>query len=149
MRVKESLDGRSAELNFKDTTTIPEGQKIRMLRDYMIVEPLDTIFSAIIEVIHEYKPMRGLVKAIGPGHYPKVYNHPDKSKRTKMWDSKIFQPTEVKIGDIVELGGLQYGGYSFQTFYWGPKLHIICREADVAGVYEKSQKRIRKANGTH
>jgi|SRR5579872_1025860 len=138
MRIKEAPHGHSAELSFKDTTTIPEDHTIRMLRDYMIVEPLDTVFSAIIEVIYEYKPMKGLVKAIGPGHYPKEYDHQDKSKRTEMWDSEDFQPTEVKVGDIVELGGLQFGGYSFQTFYWGNKLHIICREADVAGVYEKS-----------
>lgn len=144
MRVKESLSGRSAELSFKDRTEIPADQKIRMLRDYMIVEPLDTIYSSIIEVIHETKPMRGIVKAIGPGHYPKIYNGP-KGKRTKSWDSKAFQPTECKVGDIIELGGLQYDGYTFQNFYWGDKLHIICREADVAGVYVKSEKRIKRA----
>lgn len=137
MAIKEDWHGRSAEFSLKETTYVPCETKLRMLRDYMAVEPLDTLYSSIIDVILITKPMKGIVKAIGPGHYPKVYNHPDKAKRTKMWESKHFQPTEVKVGDIVELGGLQYGGYSFQTFYWGDTLHLICREADVVGIYSK------------
>jgi co-chaperonin GroES (HSP10) len=129
------ISGRSAELTFKDRTEIPGDCKIKPLRDQMIVEPMETVYSAIIDVIHITKPMRGIVKAIGPGHYPKKYNG-RKGQRTKSWDSKHFQPTGCKVGDIVELGGLQYGGYSFQTVYWGDKLHIICREADVVGIVE-------------
>lgn len=130
-----------AELSFKDRTDIPADVKIRCLRDQMIVEPLETVYSAIIEVIHEHKPMRGKVKAIGPGHYPLKYNAPKygSKPRTKSWESKEFQPTECKVGDIVELGGLQYGGYSFQTFYWGDRLHLCCREADVVGIVEGNE----------
>lgn len=137
MSIREASHGRSAELSLKSRTEFPADAKLRPLRDNLFVEPIDTVYSAIIDVIHTDKPMRGIVKAVGPGHYPKIYNHPDKAKRTKMWESKTFQPTEVKVGDIVELGGLQYGGYSFQTFYWGDKLHLICREADVVGIVEE------------
>lgn len=130
MTIKQT-GSHSAELSFKDRTEIPAEYKIRCLRDQMIIEPLETIYSAIIDVVHFNKPMKGIVKAVGPGHYPKLYNHRDKSKRTKMWESQIFQPTTCKVGDIIVLGGEQYGGYSFQTFYWGDKLHLICREADI------------------
>jgi co-chaperonin GroES (HSP10) len=125
---------RSAELSHKTSTHVPRGAKIRPLRDHIIVEPTDGSLSAIIEVVHECKPLRGIVRAVGPGHYPKKYDHREKNKRTKMWDSKHFQPTEVKVGDQVELGGLDIGGYSFQTLYWGTKLMLVCREADVAAV---------------
>lgn len=128
-----TTSGRSGEISFKDRTEIHG--KVRLLRDQMLVEPMETVWSAIIDVILITKPMRGIVKAVGPGHYPKKYNGP-RGKRTKSWDSKIFQPTECKVGDIVELGGLQHGGYSFQTVYWGDKLHLICREADVVGIVE-------------
>lgn len=106
-----------------------------MLHDQMLVEPIDTPYSAIIYCINNNKPMRGKVIAIGPGHYPLKYNGP-KGKRTKSWRSKHFLPTQVKPGDIVELGGLQYGGYSFQTIYIGNVIHIICSERDVCGIVE-------------
>jgi len=122
-----------AELSLKDRTELETYP--RMLRDHMLVEPVDEIYSAIIYVPQGGKPMKGIVRAVGPGHYPKQYDHPDKKKRKKMWDGKTFQPTECKVGDKVELGGSQYGGYSFQTLYVAGKLHLICREADVAGIY--------------
>lgn len=136
MSVLRADDGRSAELSQKSATRIPADQTIRPLRDQMIVEPLEIEHSDTLLVIEQTKPVRGIVKAIGPGHYPKRYDHPDKHRRTKMWDSKRFQPTEIKVGDVVELGGYDFGGYGFQQFYWGDKLHIICREADVSGIVE-------------
>lgn len=125
----------SAELSYQGNTHVEAGLKIRPLRDQIIVEPLDVWHSDTLIVIEPTKPVRGIVKAVGPGHYPKKYDHPDKSKRTKMWDSNVFQPTEVKVGDIVNLGSPQGArGYSFQTLMWGDKLHIIAREADVCGI---------------
>lgn len=126
-----------AELSLKDRTEVDGYPK--MLRDNMVVEPMDEVMSSIIHVIQQGKPMKGIVRAVGPGHYPKLYNHRDKKKRTKMWDSKIFQPTTCKVGDKVELGGLQYGGYSFQTLYVKGKIHILCREADVCGIYVEDE----------
>lgn len=129
----------SAELCQKSPTYIDADAKLRCLRDQMIVEPLPVDHSSILEVIEYVKPLRGVVKVVGPGHYPKRYDHPDKHRRTKMWDSKQFQPTEVKVGDIVELGGYEFGGYGFQQFLWGNKMHIFCREADVSGIVTKEQ----------
>lgn len=132
MRVIPHRFSRSAELSHKSRTEIPADAVLRPLRDVLIVEPLDHKLSARIQVINEIKPTRGIVKAVGPGCYPKRYNGP-KGKRTKMWDSKAFRKTEVKVGDIVNVGGLQTkNGYAFDSFYWGDKLHLICREEDVA-----------------
>lgn len=115
---------------------VPAHMSIRPLRDQIIVEPLKTVLSKTIVVIEDTLPLRGIVKAVGPGCYPKRYDHPDKHKRSKMWDSEVFEPTTVKVGDVVELGGYDHRGYSFPQVYWGDKLHLICREADVSGVVD-------------
>lgn len=116
--------------------SVPEGMSIRPLRDQIIVEPLRTALSKTIVTVEKTLPLRGIVKAVGPGCFPKKYDHPDKHKRSKMWDSEVFEPTTVKVGDVVELGGFDYRGYSFPQVYWGDKLHLICREADVSGVVD-------------
>lgn len=136
----------SAELSNVSKTYIDASEKIRPLRDQIVVEPLSVDHSKLLEVIEYTKPLRGIVKAVGPGHYPMKYDHPEKHRRTKMWRSKTFQPTELKVGDVVELGG--YGeddrgnlhrGYNFQQIMWGNKMHILCREADVGCVVMTSE----------
>ena len=138
MTVKSS-GGRSAELSWDSVTRIPADYAIRCRRDYLIVEPLKVDHRVSFEVIEHTKPLRGIVKAVGPGCYPKRYDHPDKHRRTKTWDSKTFLPTQVKVGDVVELGGYEYDGYAFQTFLWGDVLHLICRELDVSGVVDPDE----------
>lgn len=117
----ESIDALSAEA------------KVRPLRDQIVVEPISWPFSQILEVVYTGRPLRGKVKAVGPGVYPKRYNGP-KGQRSKSWDSKQFRPCDVKVGDVVQLGGLSLGGYLFPTFRWGGIEHVICREADVTGI---------------
>ena len=116
-------------------SSLSAAAKIHPLRDQVVIEPLDWEPSKTIKVVYTGKPLRGTVRAIGPGHYKKFYNGP-KGKRSKTWDSKYFTPSDLKVGDIVELGGLELRGYLFQTFRWGGKQMIICREADVAIVYD-------------
>lgn len=119
------------------TTIIPADAKIRPLRDQIIVEPLDWQPSKIILVAGTHtKPLRGIVRAVGPGVYPKRYNG-RKGRRTKSWDAKCFRPTDVKVGDVVELGGLEIGGYLHQTIIWGTTEMVVCREEDVALVCEQ------------
>lgn len=128
----QSTGAQSAELSFQGVTRICADQQIRPLRDQIIVEPLAVEHSKILVVIEDTKPVRGIVKAVGPGHYPKQYDHPDKARRTKTWEGTRFQPCEVKVGDIVDLGSPQGSrGYAFQSFMWGDVMHIIAREADV------------------
>jgi len=114
-------------------TQIPASAAIRPLRDVIVVEPLPYIPSKIVAVAWQGKPVRGIVRAVGPGTYPKQYDGP-KGKRTKSWDSKAFRPCDVKVGDTVELGGLEIGGFLHPTLRWGNKEMILCREEDVAGV---------------
>lgn len=114
-------------------TQVEAGAKIRPLRDQIILEPIPWPFSDTIEVVYTGRPLRGIVKAIGKGVYPKRYNGP-KGVRTKSWDSQSFRPCDVKVGDIVQIGGLGIGGYLFQSFMWGGVEHYICRENDVTGV---------------
>ena len=141
-RINSAANGRSGELSYDSTTYVPPDEGIRPLHDYIIVEPLGVDHSTVLLVIEHTKPLRGLVKAVGPGHYPLCYDHPEKSKRTKMWRSKTFQPTQIKVGDVVELGAVKIdgrmAGYSFQQILWGSKMHLICREADVSGVIDNA-----------
>lgn len=134
------LKGRTAALSWDSLTRVPAAKQIRCRHDHIVVEPLAVEHSSILEVVEDIRPVRGVVKAVGPGHYPKRYNHPDKHVRSKMWRSPTFQPTEVKVGDVVELGGADLGGYNFQTFLWGERLHLICTERDVSGVCEDESK---------
>lgn len=106
---------------------IPAKAKIRPLRDVIIVEPLPANDTIRIDA---WKPIRGKVLATGPGCYPKRYDGP-KGKRTKSWDSKAFRPCDVRVGDVVELGGKEIGGYLFTTLRWGSKEVVVCREEDV------------------
>jgi hypothetical protein len=133
-KFEKSRSGRGVGLTNDTLTIVPADVKLRCLRDQMIVQPLDVIHSRYLIVQSKVKPMRGIVKVIGPGHYPHRYDHQDKHKRTKMFAGTRFRPTEVKVGDIIHLGGLENGGYAFETFIWGDRLHLHCREADVCGI---------------
>lgn len=128
--------GRSASLSHKSRTTIPADSILAPRADWIAVEPLDYKMSARIHVIHETKPVRGIVRAVGPGCYPKRYDSRDKHARTTMRISPAFRRTVVHVGDEVELGGIEHRGYQFQTFYHGDRLMIMVREEDVAGVLD-------------
>ena len=130
---------RSRGMRFGGETLnmIPAEAKLRPLRDQIVLEPEDVVYSRYLIVDHKTKPLKGKVLAIGPGHYPKRYDHAEKHKRTKTWESKVFRPTEVKVGDRVELGGAEIEGYAFEGFFWGDRYCIWCTERDVAGILER------------
>ncbi len=114
---------------------------LRMLGDRILLKPLDWEASKVITAIRQGRPVRGEVVAVGPGIHPV-------SKRTKLNDgrqridfSKRFQRTEVKVGDVVELGGLNIfdgRGYDFPEVIVNGIKHLIITERDVAGVREAS-----------
>jgi hypothetical protein len=130
-----SIEVPGVRVGNESITSVPAEASVRPLRDHLVVEPLDWRPSSTIEVVYNGKPLRGKVRAVGPGRYPLKYDGP-KGKRSKSWEGKSYLPTEVKVGDIVELGGLELRGYLFQTFRWGSKEVIMCREQDVAIVYD-------------
>lgn len=112
---------------------VGETETLRPLRDQLIVKPLKWEPSSVIQIAgSKREPLRGVVVAAGPGCYPKVYN----KDRSKSWDSTVFRPCEVKVGETVELGGLEIDGYLFPQLMIGNERHVICREADVCVVIE-------------
>lgn len=128
-----SVDGR--RIHNKALTHVAATARITPRKDWLIVEPLDWKPSIFIDVIYTGEVLRGRVLAVGPGRYPLLYDGP-KGYRTKSWESKAFRSTEVKVGDIVELGGLELRGYLFTSIIWGHREVILCRENDVAIVYD-------------
>lgn len=124
------LQQSGVRLDRKRVEFIPADSTIRPLRDQIVIKPLAWEPSKIIDVVYRGKTLRGEVLAVGPGVYPKQYN----KDRSKSWDSKAFRPCDVKVGDVVELGGLEIRGYSFDEYLWGDQPIVMCREADVTGV---------------
>jgi co-chaperonin GroES (HSP10) len=115
----------------RERTDVIEGKELRMLGDYILVRPLETFTSQTLHVVHDpSKTHRGVVVAVGKGCYPWKYN----SDRSKRWPSKAFRRTQVWVGDIVHLGGLENGGYKFPQVLFKNETHFICREEDVTGV---------------
>jgi co-chaperonin GroES (HSP10) len=110
-------------------------ETLRPLRDVIIVKPEPPKFSETIAVDWRGKPVRGEVLAVGPGTWP--YRHKRGEKDGKRFhtiaESRQFRPTEVRVGDIVELGGLEKDGYDFQTVNWGGVECVIATEKDVCG----------------
>lgn len=120
-------------LERRATDLVPTGHKVRPLRDHIIVKPLEWEPSKLIQVAGgTRRPLRGVVVACGPGVYPKRYS----GNRSKCWDSKAFRRCDVKVGDTVELGGLEIDGYSFPQILIENELHVIAREEDVCGIVE-------------
>lgn len=114
---------------------LPAGTKLRLLRDRILLKPLDWKPSDILEVVRHGRPVRGEVIAIGAGSYDRKYATDRKSFK----EGRHFVPTEVKPGDIVELGGLNVfdgRGYNFPEVIIGTVRHVICQERDVACVVE-------------
>lgn len=121
---------------------------LRMLSDRLLLKPLDWDASKTIIAIRYGRPVRGEVIAVGPGHHPIKYKPNAQGKRGLMDYSKRFQRTEVKPGDIVELGGLnQYDGkgYQFTEVIYNGVPHLICQERDVCIV--RDDLRQLQANG--
>lgn len=119
---------------------LPANAKLRLLGDRVLIRPLEWDASAIIVAIRHGRPVRGQVIAVGPGCHPKKYRAGPKGPRSLMDYSKRFQPTEVKPGDIVELGGLNVfdgQGYQFPEVIIGTERHLICSEQDVCGVVDE------------
>jgi hypothetical protein len=125
-------------------TFVAADEKIRPTKDNMILAPEDVVHSSILYVEHKTKPLKGRVLAIGPGHYPLRYQDAhgnyipdwDRKRRAKSVEGTRYQPTQVKVGDRVELGGAEHEGYAFFGFYWGNQYCIHCTERDVAGILD-------------
>jgi hypothetical protein len=114
--------------------------QFRPLGDRILLRPLKWQPSEILEVVRHGRALRGEVMAIGPGHNPLKYK--TRGDNTKAMDySRYFRPTELKVGDVVELGGLNVfdgQGYQFPEVLVGVETMLIVTERDVAGVVDAS-----------
>ena len=115
---------------------VPVGARLRPLRDTIVVKVIEFGYSDIIEETYRGKPVKGEVIAVGPGSYPYQHERGDKDgeRYHSVRESLRFRPTEVRVGQIVHLGGLENQGYSFQQVLIDGAKHVICSEKDVAGV---------------
>lgn len=124
------------------TEILAGGTRLRMLRDRLLLRPLDWEPSKILTVVRNGRPLRGEVISVGPGRLYRRYKpHPtDPGKRIYV-ETGAFIPTQVKVGDIVELGGLNAydgQGYNFPQVTIGTETFIIVQEQDVVGVREQA-----------
>lgn len=122
------------ELDRKRVEFIPEDAVIKPLGDRIFVRPLPAVTSALLHVVHESKALRGVVVAVGPGYRLKKYYKNLRGEVAKVGETGRVRPCDVKVGDVVELGGKEIGGYSFPKINIGNVEHIIAQEADVAGI---------------
>jgi co-chaperonin GroES (HSP10) len=120
---------------------LPAGTKLRLLRDRLLLRPLDWVPSSLIQVVRHGRPLRGVVEAVGPGRLYRRYKpHPNDSRKRTYVETKHFIPTQVMVGDVVELGGLNAydgAGYNFPQVTIGTETFIIVQEQDVAGIVEQ------------
>jgi co-chaperonin GroES (HSP10) len=117
----------------------PEGTRLRMTSDRILLKPLPVEWSTVIEVVRHGRPLRGEVIAVGPGKHPLKYRPGEKPGTRRAVNCNHFQPTTVQVGDIVELGGANAFdglGYQFAEVQIGAEKYVICTERDVAGVLE-------------
>lgn len=119
-----------------DSSFISEGEHLKPRGDRLVVKPLDWDASRTVVAIRHGRPVRGKVIAVGPGRYLRIYS----KDRSKYRDTEQFIPTQVKPGDIVEIGGLNAydgRGFIFPEVMIGNEKHFICQEQDVAGIVDE------------
>lgn len=120
----------------REPQRLPAGTVLRPLRDQIVVKPLPWTPSTLITIAGDKRsPLRGTVVAVGPGQRVKRYWRNSQGHRVKVGETGQVIPTEVKPGDVVELGGLELDGYQFTQILIGHDLHIVCQEQDVAFIH--------------
>jgi hypothetical protein len=111
---------------------------IRPLKDWCVIKPLPLPFSDTIETDWSGETIRGTVVAVGPGKHCNIHTRGQRDGKPfrTVRQSTHFRPTDVKVGAVVQLGGLELGGYLWNHLQIDGQDHIICMEADIALVEE-------------
>jgi co-chaperonin GroES (HSP10) len=128
MGASQTLTQSGVRLERKSVDVVTGALKPR--GDRIVVRPLPLKLSTVIEAAWSGKTVRGEVMAVGPGEYPNIYN----ADRSKVRRSAVFKPTEVKVGQVVHLGGMENGGYSFPEVLLNGETVLIASEKDVCGI---------------
>lgn len=123
----------------RKSTDLLQHARVRLLGDRLLVKPLAWEPSRILSTVLDAKPLRGVVIAVGPGYRQKKWKYNSRGERIGYQETGRIIPTEVKPGDVIEVGGLELRGYDFPQVLVGTELHFICQEQDVCGVVEPSE----------
>lgn len=125
-----------ARVERRTTDFILPTEQLRPLRDQIVVKVLPLKLSDTIIANWQGKAVRGIVVATGPGRYPNLYTsgRKDGKDTRSVRESAHFRATEVKVGQVVQLGGMEIQGYLFQRLYIEGEEHILCSEQDIAGI---------------
>ena len=126
----------SPSLSHTSIAFIAPHERIRPLRDVIIIKPIAPKFSGVIETVWQGKPIKGEVIASGPGRYPNKHKRGEKDgkKFHTIESSKHFRQMDVKVGDIVHLEGMDRGGVPHQTVNVHGVECVMCSEQDITGV---------------
>ena len=123
-------------------TDIVQGT-LRMRGDRILLKPLEWEGADVhgegaqIAVVRRGNALRGEVLAVGPGIHPVSKRVKESTTRQRIEFSRHFRSTEVKVGDIVELGGLNVfdgKGYPFPQVMVNGENCLIVTERDVCGI---------------
>jgi co-chaperonin GroES (HSP10) len=109
---------------------------IRPLREKIVLKPMQPHISQTIAANWNGEAVRGKVVAIGPGTYPRIHEKGFKNGQPyrTVRDLKAFRACEVKVGDVVQLGGMELGGYLWPHIMIDGEDHILISEQDVCGI---------------
>ncbi len=113
--------------------------KLRPLRDNILIRPLKWEPSKLLEVVRHGRPLRGEVVAVGPGTHERKYKRDHAGQKVSYKLAKHFRRMEVKVGDTVEIGGLNAFdglGYCFTELNVNGETLLMCQEADVCGIVD-------------
>ena len=132
------IEGEDRGVRFSDKTVnfVAPTERIRPLRDQIIVKPLPLRFSDTIKAEWRGEVVYGEVIACGPGCYPNIHNRGNKDGKPyrTVYQSRRFRATEVKVGDRVHLGGVDIGGYLFPRVWAEGGWCVIATEKDICGI---------------
>ncbi len=125
-------------LSDKTVNFVPAGRRVRPLRDQIIIKPVPLALSERLQADWRGETVCGCIVAVGPGCFPNIHRRGFKDGKPyhTVHQSRVFRPTEVKIGDLVHLGGLEIGGYLFPKVWFAGDWCVMCREQDVAVIQD-------------
>jgi hypothetical protein len=128
----------NARVERKAFDFIAPWETLRPLRDRILGRVLPLKLSQTIIADWKGSAVRCEIIACGPGRYPNGYRTGTKDGKPYrlVYVRPTFRPTEVRVGQIVHLGGMELDGYIFPRVYIGNEEHVIFQEDDIAAIEE-------------
>lgn len=124
----------NARVQRKSHDFIAATETLRPLRDRILGRVLPLKLSQTIIANWQGSAVRCEIMACGPGRFPNVHRKGTKDGKSYhlVHSSGTFRATEVKVGEIVHLGGMELDGYIFPRVYIANEEHVLFQEDDIA-----------------